>query len=435
MNGDADRQDIYQLLPGVGVVIDDEIDDPQRQDAIHNLVAQLEGHGIPLVKYNALPSGETLRALANITFVLLDWELLGKPKTGSDDADLAVVSGAALEAENRKAVIGFLRSLRGCCFAPVFLFTNLDTESIKRTLTEEKLPQHPDPGAHIFVHAKADLKTSSSSGGESPLLRKLTDWITSHPALYVIGQWKRRLDAAQTHLFWDLFAASPGWPKALWNASKEDGDNPDFALCEILMRSMKAEMEPLGLDEKVIVGPDLPEATQAELRAILERTTIVPADKLPDGQYGCGDLFRGTSDGVTFYRLNIRCDCDCIAHSGSIDDVELYLLKAKEVPEKELHQDDQIFSAQNGFQRPMHRAYIFPVDGGKCLAVQFTTLITKTIKSISDSGWERVGRITSPHLTDIRHRFSNFLHREGFPKIPILAVREQDKTAPAPAKE
>lgn len=422
MSGNRDPQDIYHLLPGIGVVIDDQIENPDGEDSIHNLVAQLEQHGVPLVKYSQLPPERSIQCLANIAFILLDWELLGRVESVDEESGLAVIPGSALEGENRKSVVDFLHALKSYCFAPVFLLSNLDTASIKRTLSDESLPQHPDRRAHIFVHSKSDLKTEGSVTEESPLLRTLSGWITSHPALYVIAYWRLRMNAAQTHLFWDLFAASPGWPRALWNASKDDGDNPDYALCEILMRSMKAEMEPLGLDENIVIGSDLPDADQSELRAILERTMVVPNNKLPQGQYACGDLFRRTFQGVASYRLNIRCDCDCIPHTGTPDDIELYLLKASIVSEEELHNDD-VFSATSGFARPMHRAYIFPVDHGKCLAVKFTALITDSIKKIQDGGWERIGRLTSPHLTDIRHRYSNFLHREGFPKIPLLAVR------------
>lgn len=429
---DEPRANIYHLLPGVGVVIDDQVDDDG--DPVRNLIAQLEQHDVPLVKYKQIPSREAIRALTNVAFILLDWELISGPTPSENSGEMAVMGGAALHDANRKSVIELIHALKASCFAPVFLFSNLDTTSIKQTLNDENLPQHPDPKAHIFVHAKADLRAEPSAN-ESPLLRKLSDWITAHPALYMIGRWHARMNAAQTHLFWDLFAASPGWPKALWNASKDDDDNPDYAVCEILMRSLKAEMEPLGLDEQLVLGAGLPDPTSAELRAILERTTIVPADKLPEGQYGCGDLFRGTAqNGTPFYRLNIRCDCDCIAHHGYAADVELYLLKASIVSEEQLQQV-AVYSPDTGFARPMNRAYVFPVDQGRCLAVQFATLITKTVEEALQGGLQRIGRLTSPHLTDIRHRYSNFLHREGFPKIPPLAVLGQPAAAPADAHD
>jgi len=71
----------------------------------------------------------------------------------------------------------------------------------------------------------------------------------------------------------------------------------------------------------------------------------------------------------------------------------------------------------------MNRAFVFPVDGGKCLAIKFADLVPMSVKEIREKGIERIGRLTSPHLTDIRHRYSNWLHREGFPKIPTLAIK------------
>jgi hypothetical protein len=420
MSDEPQNASPYYLLPGVGVVIDDQIDTVEGGDAIHNLVAQLEKHAIPLVKFKQLPDDETIEALSNVGFILLDWELFGRPEAESGEVG-KVSLGEALEAENRKQIIAFLKKLKASCFSPVFIFSNLGTEYVRRVLKEEEVRQDPDPGAHIFVHAKVDLKTDNPAADDSPLLKRMSEWIASHPSLYVLSRWRRKMDDAQTSLFWDLFEASPGWPRALWNASKEDGDNPDYALADILMRSMKGEMEPLGLDENLVLGSGA-DADQAELRAILERTTMIPNTKLPPAQYGCGDMFRGVSNNFTYYRLNIRCDCDCIAHDGGNEDVQLYLIKARLVTEDELKSED-VFSITTGFQRPMNLAYVFPVDQGKCLAIRFQDFIPISVKKLHESGMERIGRLTSPHLTDIRHRYSNWLHREGFPKIPVLAVR------------
>jgi hypothetical protein len=419
MSDDPPKASQYHLLPGIGVVIDDQMDADAGGDAIHNLVAQLEKYGIPLVKYKQLPDDKAVAALSNAAFILLDWELFGRPEAENGEAGRVSV-GEALEAENRKQIIAFLKKLKTACFAPVFILSNQDTTYIKRVLDEEKILQDPSPGAHVFVEAKIGLKTSDPQH-ESPLLVKISKWIASHPSLYLIAQWRRKIDGAQTSLFWDLFEASPGWPKALWNASKDDGDDPDFALCEILIRSIKGQMEPLGLSEELVLGSSAPDPGQSELRAILERTTVIPNSRLPVGKYGCGDILRGEADGNPYYRLNIRCDCDCIAR-GDQDAVELYVLKAAVVSEDRL-KEESIFSADTGFARPMNRAYVFPVDQGKCLSVHFADLIPITVKEIRDKGLQRIGRLTSPHLTDIRHRYSNWLHREGFPKIPVLAVR------------
>jgi hypothetical protein len=410
----------YHLLPGIGVVIDDQIDTKEDGDTINNLVAQLEKYAIPLVKYKQLPDDGTIAALSNVAFILLDWELFGRIETESGEVG-KVSLGDALETENRKQIIAFLGKLKDSCFAPVFIFSNLGTEYVRGVLKEEGVRQDPDPSAHIFVHAKVDLRTANPASDESPLLRRMSEWIASHPSLYVLSRWRTKMDEAQTSLFWDLFEASPGWPRALWNASKQDGDNPDYALSDILMRSMKGEMEPLGLDEKLVLGFGA-DSDQAELRAILERTTVIPNDKLPPAQYGCGDIFRGESNGESYYRLNIRCDCDCVAHAGDNDEVQLYLLKASLVTEDHL-KNDNVFSDATGFQRPMNLAYVFPVDHGKCLAIRFQDFIPIAVKKLHEQGMQRIGRLTSPHLTDVRHRYSNWLHREGFPKIPTLAVR------------
>src|SRR4051794_7811682 len=109
------RSNIYHLLPGVGVAIDDQIDDPK--DPIQNLVAQLEQHGVPLVKYKHIPSPEAIKALTNVAFILLDWELIGGPTPSVKEGEVGVLAGAALQDENRKSVVDLIRALKESCFA------------------------------------------------------------------------------------------------------------------------------------------------------------------------------------------------------------------------------------------------------------------------------------------------------------------------------
>jgi len=140
-------------------------------------------------------------------------------------------------------------------------------------------------------------------------------------------------------------------------------------------------------------------------------------------QYGCGDLFRNQDADGALYRLNIRSDCDCIDRDGKPEKVVLYLLHGHVVPEVALSKPE-IFSDTTGFIRPMHQAYVFPVDGGKCVSFSFRDIKRTTVADLKTAGADRIGRLTAPHVTDVRQRYSQWLQREGLPKVPPIAVRD-----------
>ena len=181
---------------------------------------------------------------------------------------------------------------------------------------------------------------------------------------------------------------------------------------------------------------------QDVLRGILELSVVIPNDSLPSLQLGCGDLFRKKDK----YILVISCDCDCINHakrpsesSANVvvcDETGPYVLQQNQdtrspvavlngsrVTTKTFENSKKIFTVKYGFAQPRDRAYLFPVDGGRCLSFQFGSLGMRTVTEIENEGFKRIGRVCAPYITDIRQRNAQWLQREGFPKIPKEAVR------------
>lgn len=109
--------------------------------------------------------------------------------------------------------------------------------------------------------------------------------------------------------------------------------------------------------------------------------------------------------------------------NGNNDNVMLYLLNGRVVDEEELCKDE-VFNEQFGFSRPMNRAYLFPIDHGKCVAFNFCDIKKVKVRDLANEGSVRIGRVTAPHITDIRQRYSLWLQREGLPKVPAFSVRD-----------
>ena len=61
-----------ELLKGVAVVIDDEVND-SRSD-IANLIKNIEERKIPCVKYSELPDNSVAESFSDVPFIILDWK-------------------------------------------------------------------------------------------------------------------------------------------------------------------------------------------------------------------------------------------------------------------------------------------------------------------------------------------------------------------------
>jgi len=409
------------VLTGMGVVIDDHVyTEIPEKDEIFDLLAQIDEAHIPCVFYESLPPPEACRHFNNVAFILLDWELWRKP---AEELQLSGVTvGADLARQGVQANIDFLNGLKGSCFAPVFIFSYLDPDVIKKELCSAGLLEADDNHAFIMIRKKSDLKRAADQTGQ-PLLSAVNAWIAGNPAIYLLSHWNDAVARSQNRLFWDFYDKDHTWPGVLWQTYDDDHDEPEHALADILLRNMRARMFPLSLDPKLVMTDSASPTNRNALRAVLETSIIVPSGQLLRDQSGCGDLFRNQDAEGALYRLNIRCDCDCIDRDGKPEKVVLYLLHGRVVPEGDFSKPD-LFNDTTGFTRPMHRAYVFPVDGGKCVAFSFKDIKKMTVADLKTAGAERIGRLTAPHVTDVRQRYSQWLQREGLPKVPPVAVRD-----------
>lgn len=401
------------VLSGIGVVIDDHVrtEDPAK-DGIVDILGQIQEAGIPCVLYEKLPPHETCKHLANVAFILLDWELWRKP---TEELELnGVTLGSEVQREGIEANIAFLRGLKGSCFAPVFIFSYLDPEGIKIELHKADLLGADDNHAFIMVRKKADLKRTA---GRS-LLEAVNAWIAANPSIHVLSRWKDAVTRSQNQLFWDLYDKDPAWPSVLWETYQGEGDDPEHGLTDILLRNLRARLSPLSLKPEIVAPRAAPPPDRVTTQAVLEASMIVPSTRLSESHYGCGDILKDKKGGLF---INIRCDCDCLARAGADPNkVELYLLPAK--PMKDEKFLGQFWDAGYGLVQKNATCHVlFPV-GGRALHVRFGDFCQVSVGNIKERGTARIGRLTPPYITQIRQRFALHLQREGLPRIPNAAV-------------
>ena len=411
-------------LTGMGVVVDDYAnDDDTTKDDIVDLLEQIKEAGIPHIRYVQIPPAATVRHFTNAAFILLDWELWKNPE--AEFKMEGVTTGGELQAEGKRANIDFLKSLKDVCFAPVFVFSHLPPDGIRKELQDAGLIGTDEKHAFIVVRRKADLKRPAGGDGH-PLLDAVNAWINENPSVYVLSHWKDAVTRSQNTLFWDLFGKHPGWPSVLWTTYQGEGDDPEQGLADVLMRNMRARLFPLSLDADCVAPKGAPCPDQATTQTVLEACMIVPHDKLPANQYGCGDIFKGSAG---HYWINIRCDCDCIAHVGqNLDEITLYLLAADQMRTKDFK---ETFHDTYGQLQPRQNMHVlFPVEG-KGLRIDFGKLCQVKVGELANKKAKRIGRLTAPYITQIRQRFGMHLQREGLPRVPNAAVPSEENARPS----
>jgi hypothetical protein len=408
---------LKELFNGVAVVIDDEY---RNSDAnITAIVRQIKQENIPVLGYSKLPNIDSINHFHNISFLLLDWEL--KPESIQDidiNDEIAISIPSELSRAQEKDSIDFLKQVFSVTFCPIFIFSNLDIESIRRELVENLLFFTDKPN-RIFIQRKSDLTTR----GE--LFNAVEKWLVETPSMYVLKQWQYEYGKALGSFFNDFQVYSPYWPLVMWKNFKEDINLQDSAtqinhqslsleLADILSKNIFTRMSPFNFN-KEILGKEHKQPNSQELRKIIEGGMFLK--NLDSNDIGTGDLFKGIDEnGNVIYYLNVRAQCDLLRS----DNIILYCLVGRALQQNGNGKIKDIHFSQGEYIEKKHHAIIAFVDNGKILEFQFMNLELKSFDEIKE---KRIGRLLPPYITKIQQRFALYLQRQGLPRIPSEAIK------------
>lgn len=397
--------DMKGLFNGVAVVIDDEVKDPNAN--IGNILSQIEKQNIPLLTYEEIPQEEIVNHFKNLSFLLLDWQLLKKEVSKKIVEGVTIPEG--IQAHEVTENIDFIKKLKKVCFCPIFIFTDTDVERIKTKLENEGLYKRDRPN-HIFVKSKMGLK------GKTKLFNEVERWLTQNPSVYVLKEWEREYQKSKNKMFAEFQELSPVWPKIMWANFGDDGVNKSLNLGELISRNLHTRMTPFEFSEKIL-NERGSEIESDELRRVMEGERFLKQGNLHDDNISSGDVFKLQGK----YYLNIRAACDLIPDrsepNSSIDNIELYLLKGDELPENKVK---SLFNKKYGhFSEIDSQSIIFPLYGGKAIDFRFKKLGKKFWKELKD---KRIGRLLPPYINKIQQKYALYFQRQGLPRIPDAAI-------------
>jgi hypothetical protein len=397
---------IEQLLKGIAVVIDDELDEPNAN--INKITMQLIEKNYSILKCKGINEID-VEKLGFISFLLLDWEL---GTSILDESD--IISGVRIP-KLRDEIVGenikFIRKFISITFCPIFIFSNQDVDHIKTILISEKIIIDNKP-SRIFIKSKRDLENPGQ------LFEEIGTWLENTPSIYVLKKWEIEHQKAINTFFNDFQNYSPFWPLVLWNCFEKDGVNSSLELSELLARNLHNRMQPFLFSKEIFEKKVSESEKKDEIKKVLEGERFLPKERLHPDDIGTGDLFK-ISD--TDYLLNIRPQCDLLRD----EEVTLYCVKGEIISDKK---KDNIFSKKLGqFNESINQAIVPFIDSGKIINFSFKEIIFRKFSEEKD---KRIGRLLPPYITRIQQRFALYLQRQGLPRIPVETIEdiEQEKT-------
>ncbi|MBR1518856.1 MAG: hypothetical protein IJ624_05090 [Prevotella sp.] len=409
--------DIKKLFSGVGVVIDDMLDDVEVNDKILDIVSSLEEAKMPLVKYKSLPDYATVCNLREVSFILLDWQLY---------RTLSIIDGQVVTLKvadnviinNNRANTSFVRKLLSETSVPIFIFSNKD--DVKDSLIDNGISERKLNSSPVFIKKKEEL---FNEAGTFRLFEELEEWVRSKSAVYVLKEWLLAFNTAKEGLLNDFSQGSQYWPGIIWDSANADSVNAADEVSSLMMQNIASRMTPVEFDAAIIKS-NTDDADKEALLKVLQAQRYMRVEN--DAMAVVGDVYVFEPDKVDGQgmhsnpdnkeiAINIRPTCDCVFREGAPS--YIYLIYGRKLTEGA--QKDKFLSKYHKFEELDVEAIVGPIVDNSYYSFKFKDIEIVDFRSYKHL---RQGRVVEPFISHITERYSLYIQRHALPSLPESAV-------------
>lgn len=409
--------DIRKLFSGIGVIIDDMLGDLEVNDKINEITSSLESAHIPLVKYNALPDGNSIEHLRNASFILLDWQLYRTLSYVDGQIITLKVADNVVATNNRNNTVFVTRLLRETS-VPIFIFSNttdVRDNLIANGISGEELNKYP-----IFIKEKQSLFNKDE---QFVMFESIETWVKTMPAVYVLKEWLSAFNKAKESLLLDFSQGSQYWPGIIWNSANADSVDESEEVSSLMMQNIASRMTPVAFDSDLITNGDA-NPNKDVLLSVLQAQRYMRVDV--NAMAVVGDVYVFEPDTIDKngvhsnpenkgIAINIRPTCDCVFRDDPKKNI--YLLYGRKLTEGA--QKDKYNVKYHKFEELDVEAIVGPIVDNSYYSFRF--------KDIEVVGFEqfrhlRQGRVLEPFISHITERFSLYIQRHAMPSLPEDAV-------------
>lgn len=409
--------DIRKLFSGIGVIIDDMLGDVEVNDKINDITSSLESAHIPLVKYKALPDGNSIDHLRNASFILLDWQLYRTLRYVDGEIVTLKVADDVITSNNRHNTAFVTRLLKETS-VPIFIFSN--TTDVRDNLIENGISEDQLNKSPVFIKGKQDL---FNEDGKFVLLEALETWVKSMPAVYVLKEWLSAFNKAKESLLLDLSHGSQYWPGIIWNSANADSVDESEEVSSLMMQNIASRMTPVAFDSDIITRGDA-NPNKDVLLSVLQAQRYMRVDA--NAMAVVGDVYVFEPDTIDENGLhsnpenkeiaiNIRPTCDCVFRDDPKKSI--YLLYGRKLTEGA--QKEKFNVKYHKFEELDVEAIIGPIVDNSYYSFRF-----KDIEVVEFDIFKhlRQGRVLEPFISHITERYSLYIQRHAMPSLPEDAV-------------
>ena len=401
------------MKDGIAVIIDDDIGDENANVSL--LIDSIEAKHIPCIKYVTLPNDRCVKNFADAAFIILDWNLHNSLGSLGEYG----VRSTLLKEEDEQENIRFIQLVLKSCFVPLFIFTNENTADVESKLRASDLYTADIPN-RIFIESKSSLV----NGNDLDL--KITQWTKKNPSVQILNKWDFAYKKAKSELFNDFYAASPCWPLIMKKEMDEDGISPDTAFIDLITRNLITRISPLAtvsFDSALLANS---KSDRTAIEKVLQGERYIHKRKLGDKEIRTGDLFK--LDGK--YYLNIKSHCDLLRCNRT--QLDLYLLEGTVFTDEEIQtrfESEYAEGWKGNWKNHVDEAIISYLDDQKHIRFSFRDFSIRKWVDIKDY---RVGRLLDPYMLNVQQRFSLYISRQGFLRIPEVLMPTSNQTDTIP---
>ena len=404
------------LIAGPVAFIDDDIFKSGTQ--AFQLLEEIRATGRPVAASKQLPSepAEWFTHWQGLAFAVIDWDLTPSELGGGS---MGSAGGATLSAFRRKAMFEFIVSLMKHVYCPIFIVSAEDTDDIDRQVRAHKafLLKNGELDGRITIFPK-DVVLDH-------LDEKVTEWVSTSPALSALTAWSREHDSAKNRLFVELNAEEPDWPLYIWKAAADDQIDPAYELATVISTNLVNRLNPVPFDADVMTQP-LNGASGESRRSVSQGRTSIAGDKLSDRMVLPGDIFKFDEDADGGVWINVSPACHTVGRlikKGGVaqtdengnelrEPIRLHLIRGKRsarpTSENELRD-------MNSKDRS-NSIVVHTVLGGDPYKFIFGDARIEAWEYIRK---RRIARLLPPYVTRVQQLHAAYIQSEGLPMVTM----------------
>lgn len=364
---------------------------------------------------------KAIKSIGAFTAVILDWNFKKDKAALGEPADIKYVSGADDHPD---------KLLKYDFYSLVYIYSK---DQLEGTAQGDELQQKF--GSRIMFRTKE--KITDTANEKNKIIDEINNWKKENQNLTIPFQWLYAINHSAQKIFSELQGADVNWIKDLFDSALEDGTEPTIEVIN-LFQNLLAEWLVQDEDLRKCI---LTYASSAPVASPGERGDLKTIGKLFQRIYYTtvpitaplmtGDIFNFGKD---CFAILVAPECDIKNAIGKKLPVEIlsfnkdsFYQKAKKTfpklsEEKKLtpEQKKELFKTFNQNEMRSHVLPCFKFDSCDMAAlIDFRgDRMTLPANELNDMKANRICKLNSPFIQQLRQRYLSYIGRVGVPGTP-----------------